>query len=337
MELFRVHAFAVDPTRTAAHEDIPLGGRADITPEITQAFARNYSLASFRQRALVDFEVDPQTRTNQIRDAVMTYAFGDDEAADEASNQLATELSRAMDLRSKPNLFVITALREEEKRRVVLWMFPRDTALRFNAQAGKASLQILTDIFSQTSRLRKAAKFEGRNIRTDFLSGRILDFQTGYEALEIANFWMVKFLQCKFGLAGEAGSRLLADAFRDATDAAKTPSEKEQLFAAMVAIRNSPRTRWSLNEIADTYLQGQPKEAFLRAIPNETTRVSTFELEKEILNSVLRFRIFALHTGVFVSSPLDEVGRSVSLEGDAEKVLECKGVVVDQKVRKRHA
>ncbi len=338
MELFKVHAFAVDPSRTSDEDALAQGGAINITPAIVHALARNYSAAKFNQRAVVDFEMDIQARSNEIRDEILAYGFEEDQLADKAASVLASKLSEAMDLRSKPNLFVLTALREDDKRRVVLWMFPRDTALQFTSGNGGPTLEVLTDIFSQTSRLRKAAKFEGRNIRTNFLTGRILDFQTSYEALDIADFWRVRFLQCTFGLAGEAGTKLLADALREATDSAITTEEKEQLFAAMAAIRNSPKSRWSLSEFADTYLQGNTKQVFLDAIPTESTRVSTFDLDREVLDSVLRFRIFSLDTGVFVSSPLAEVGESVSLMGDEnERQLECRGTVLDQKVRKQHA
>lgn len=337
MDLFRVHAFAVDPSRTLDHESVPNGGEIGITQTLVQAFARNYAAAKFDQRAIVDFNVDPDTRTNDFRDAILRYAFEDDQVANEAASTIAIMLSEAMDLRSKPNLFVITSLREDDRRRVVLWIFPRDTAFQFTSGNGGPALQVLTDIFSQTSRLRKAAIFEGRNLRTNFLSGRVLDFQTSYKALDIADFWIVRFLQCTFGLVGEAGSRLLADALREATDESGTMTEKEQLFAAIMAIRNSPRNRWSFSEIADTYLQGPPRDAFLNAIPNEATRVSTFELDRVVIDSILRFRIFSLNTGVFVSSPLDEVGSSVSLEGDEDQFLECRGTVLDQRVRTKHA
>jgi hypothetical protein len=138
-------------------------------------------------------------------------------------------------------------------------------------------------------------------------------------------------------LAGDAGTRLLADAFRDSVDAVEDPSSKEQLFAAIVSLRNTPRRRWSLLEIANTYLEGVTRDAFLAAIPNPETRVSTFELRRDVLDATLRFRIFALDTGVFVSSPLGEIGRSVSIGGAEERRLACKGLIVDEKVRTRHA
>jgi hypothetical protein len=337
MDLFRVHAFSVDPVRTLDGGNTPEGGRIDITSSLRSALQRNFMAAKFNKRARVDFDVDPETRTNNIRDQIMNYAFGNSRSADASATQLSILLSEAMDLRSKPNLFIITSLRSDDLRRVVLWIFPRDTAFRLITGEENPTLQELTDIFSQTSRLRKAASFEGRNIRTNFLHGRILDFQSGYEALDIADFWIERFLQCRFSISGEAGSRLLADAFKEAADASITMEEKEQLIAAIMAIRNSPRSRWSIREIADSFLEGNPRDVFLESTPNVETRSSTFEIDRDVFNSVLKFRIFSLDTGVFVSSPLEEVGNSVSLEGDEEKTLECRGTVLDQKVRTRHA
>ncbi|MFA5837482.1 MAG: hypothetical protein WC837_11065 [Bellilinea sp.] len=338
MDLFRVHAFTVDPSRTSEEDIPPQGGAVAITPDLQDSFALIYTAAKFDNQAVVDFDVDvnPAIRTNDVRDAIMQYAFAGDEPANRAATGIALRLAAVMDFRSKPNLFVLTALREQDKRFVILWMFPRDVAFKLTTNNGGANLEVLKDIFSQTSLFRKAAKFEGRNLRTDFLSGHIIDFQSSSDSLSIAEFWMVRFLQCKFALAGEAGSRLLADALRDAIDVAETMAEKEQLFAAIVSLRNSPRSRWSLAEIADAHLQGTIREAFLSAIPNRTSMVSTFDLNREVLDTTLKFRIFSLDTGVFVSSPFSEVGRSVSLEGDDERRLECRGTVMDQKVRTRH-
>lgn len=335
MDLFRVHAFAVDPTRTTELRTAPEGGRIDITPALENALASIYETARFDRRAVVDFDLDPDSGTNEVRDAVMQYAFGEDQAVDDAAADMALMLSEAMDLRSKPNLFALTALREGDQRRVVLWMFPRDSAFQFDLDNGTADLEVLSDIFSQTSRLRKAARFEGGHTPSEFIRGRVLDFQTSYEALDIADFWMFHFLQCKFGLVGEAGSRLLADAFRDAMDEAKTMGDKEKLFAAIMAVKDASKDRWSIAEIADTFLPEHLREAFLDFIPNQENRTSRFELDKEVLDSVLKFRIFSLDTGVFVSSPLDEVGESVQVEGEDQRLLVCKGRMVDQKVRRR--
>ena len=38
--------------------------------------------------------------------------------------------------------------------------------------------------------LRKAAIFEGRNLRNEFLQGRVLDFQADKISQDVADFWI---------------------------------------------------------------------------------------------------------------------------------------------------
>ena len=61
MDLFRIHAFAVDPVRTLEHGGIPEGGEIDITHSLEFALTRNFEAAKFKNRAIVDFDVDPET------------------------------------------------------------------------------------------------------------------------------------------------------------------------------------------------------------------------------------------------------------------------------------
>lgn len=339
MSIFRLHAYSVEPTRTTVTTIAPVGGEIRSTPELEHALNRSIRTARFGDRTLVDFQVDTTTRSNEVRDLVLSYAFGDDEAASTAAESLASRVSNAMDLRSTPGLFVMAAEREDDQCTVFLWTFPRDEAFQFRSGLGGPSIQILTDVFSQTSRLRKAARFRGRNLRNEFLRGRVLDFQVNQKSKAVADFWIAKFLQCGFGLRGDAGTRLIARAFRASFDSCDNFTDREQLFVAMLALRSSPRRRWSPQEISEEYLSGDAQQAFLDAIPNQVTRSTTFEFQTEVLDRVLRFRIFELDTGVFVSSPPTEIGQSVIviIEDTPERHLTCEGLIVGEKVRTQHA
>ena len=336
MKLIKVHAFYVNPTRTLADSVVPEGGKVEITPSLNAAILSNIKKAKFNQRISVDFDLDPDTRTNEIRDLILAYAFHDSAEADQASYKLASVLSKAMDLRSKPNLFILSLFSEGDKRQVILWMFPRDEAFRFDFGNGETTLQVLNDIFSQTSNLRKAVLFTGRNIRNHFLSGKVLDFQSGSKNLQIADFWRVDFLQCKFSIADDAGSRLLAKALRQTIDKSKTSDEKEQVFAAIIALINTPRRRWTLEQVADNFLQDRPKEIFINSIQNEETLISSFDINKDIVEMKLRYRILFLSSGVVISSPIDEIDKSVQISNDGDGYIKCKGKIIDQKIRTKY-
>jgi hypothetical protein len=120
--------------------------------------------------------------------------------AEAAAAELAARLSQAMENRSPACLFLAAGYRDSAAapvREVTLWIFPRDDAFRFRSRAH--AIELLSDVFSRTSRLRKLALFDGRNLRTDFLEADVLDFQAGGIG-GVAEFWIERFL--------ETGSRL---------------------------------------------------------------------------------------------------------------------------------
>lgn len=341
MELFRLHAYAVFPTRRSENPSVPEGGPVTITAALNAILDESEIAARFDNRTLVDFEMpDGDSRVNEVRDLIVAFGFRDGVAVKQAALGIAARLGNAMDMRSGECLLVLTAMRENTRRRVTLWTFPRDQAFRFRRRGAGATIQVLTDVFSQTSKLRKAAQFEGREVRNDFLQGRVLDFQANQLAHDVANFWISRFLQCTLSIADDAGTRMLATAIRKTVDASVKLEEKEQLLTAVMAIRTSPRRRWSLNEFAQQYLHGPVKDRFLEAAPNPESAASLFNFRRTDFEAALAYRVYTLQTGVLVSAPLAEIGNSVKVTESREaatvaarRQLSCTGAVVDEKVR----
>jgi hypothetical protein len=219
----------------------------------------------------------------------------------------------------------------------LLWIFPRDEAFRLRHGSGGPAIEVLTDVFSQTSRLRKAAQFQGRQLRSDFLSGRVLDFQADHASRDVADFWIGRFLECRLGIAGDAGTRLLARTVRKAYEVCDNLEDKEILYTAVMAMRRSPHQRVSLQDFADRYLSGRARDIFMNAAPNADGLSSAFDFQRELFDATLQFRIFQLKTGVFVSSPLTEIGESVQITEGQQRQLSCEGEIVGERLRTRHA
>ena len=338
MELFRLHAYSVLPQRKVDELEVPLGGAIRVTPQLKTVMDTNIADAKFEQQPLVDFDVDTETRTNETRDAVMTFAFGEAPTAKVAAVQLAEKLSHAMDRRSTPCLFVPTALRNGDLHRVIVWIFPREDAFQLRHESAGPTIEVLTDVFSQKSRHRKAAQFDGRNLKTEFLQGRILDHQANAVSRDFADFWMGEFLMCVLSMKDDAGTRLLAKTVRLTYDDLPNPLDREQLHSAVMAIRHSPQRRVSLYTFAARYLDGSTKENFLARVPNDHALRSSFNFDRDTFDATLQFRIFELEKGVFVSSPLTEVGASVKIVGEPQnRQLVCQGRIVDEKMRTRRA
>jgi len=237
-----------------------------------------------------------------------------------------------MDRRSQPHLLVLVSTVERTVGSVMLWTFPRDDALRFEASA-QPRVEILENVFSQTSRLRKAAKFSGERHDADFVDGKVLDFQTGRTSIDVANYWVHDFLECTLSVTSIAGTENVATAIQKVNASLGDPGDREQLNIAVLALRNSPRPSWTLDEIADTFL---PEElgARLRANSDPEMVNARFELSRDSYDRLLTTRVFTLESGVIVSSPIDAVGTAD--QGSAVVVsgnqLEVQGTIVKERL-----
>jgi hypothetical protein len=315
MNLSRLYGFAIEPQRLI-DEDLfsePLGGQLPVRDSLRIALDNSLRAAEKSGRmteVTLKVNTDPAAaRTCHVRDAVLSVAFESGKKAAEAAKFLGCQLSKAMDERSPECLFLLAAYVEKgsKKRRVALWIFPQDEAFRFTPGQKDNDIELLTEIFSRTSALRKMALFEGKNLATSFLKAKVLDYQTG-RADDVAGFWIRRFLEAGLSITPAAGTKVLADALKRASDADLTQQENQQVHAAALAIHTMPQTHWSLEEVANNFLAGKAREVFLATAENDATRTSTFELDRAALQRGLSYRNFRLPGDVWVSAPLDQVG-----------------------------
>ena len=314
MDLSRLYGFAIEPQRLV-DEDLfndPLGGQLPVRDSLRVALDNSLRAAEKSGRmteVVLKVNQDPkEDRTCPVRDAALAVAFGDKDEAAEGALFLGRHLSKAMDERSPECLFLLAAYSEKgnEKRRVALWIFPQDEAFRFTPGQDN-DIELLTEIFSRTSALRKMALFQGKNIATNFLRANVLDFQTG-RADDVAAFWIRRFLEAGLSITPTAGTKVLADALKRASDAELSPQENQQVHAAALALHTIPQTHWSLEEVANNFLSGKARDVFLSTAENDAARTSTFELDRPALQRGLSYRNFRLPDNVWISAPIDQVG-----------------------------
>lgn len=339
----RAHAYTVVPQRTTDIEVTPRGGILRLDDEIKSILARVLTEIDQRHFTPIDLEVDGTSRTSPVRDQLLEYVFGAGGQIAKAAIGLALRLAAAMDRRSTPSLLLTVLERhldDDARRRMTLLLFPQEQAFHFESSgevAREAVIRVLDNIFSTGSKLRKVARFDGKNIKSHFLSGEIVDYQAGTTTRSAADFWIERFLFAKFRLNSEKGMQLLAQGLRAAV-AAATVDEKDQAVTALMYAVSNPRTRWSLDEFAREQLPPSARDAFLRVAPNEETRRASFDVNKSSLREKLNYRIFQLENGIYVSSPLEQVGRAITIEDSkGRRILSCSGVVVDEKVSSRKA
>ena len=338
MELFRAHAYSVSPSKGKEEEPEVIGGVINPSAELKMALSDAGKASRLSERTEIEFNVDQVTRTCDMRNRLLEFGFGTSEQAKNATSEMSKRLSVSMDNRSSNCLFLATSYKiDESKRTNILWVFPRDDAFQLTRRGEEPIVQLLTDIFAKSSHLRKGAVFSGANTRTGHLQGKAYDNQSGSKSIDAADFWIVRFLDCRLMITEEQGTKIAADTFKKFYKQATTLSSKEAAFGAMLALRHSRKRKWSLRKIANDFFSEEDAINFLNCAPNRECRNSIFTFSKTVFEERVGTRVFQLDTEVIVASPFDEIGKSVLLNGSTDRKLSCKGTVVDEKIRKPHA
>jgi hypothetical protein len=230
-------------------------------------------------------------------------------------------------------LLVIDAHEQKQNRRIALWLFPKEDVFRFHTSAQGNELSLLEDAFSKSSTWRKAAIFSGQNTAHGFRTGQIIDIQSRKPDDRAADFWMRLFLNALYAMDPKSSTYQLVTHLKDAFDAS-SGTQRDQLFAAMVALPRSPEKIWTYSKIADRFLEPNLQYSFLKLIP-ETVRESAFELDPILFESKLKFRVFETQEGVWISSPPDQIGKSVHLDQNLSSI-QVQGTVKNQSIKARH-
>jgi hypothetical protein len=341
----RVWAYAVLPARTLAPGAAPepRGGKVAATEDLRAALRSAADRTKAGAWTSVVFKTDQiddargRRRSNQTRDALLDLAFGDEKAAEEAAVVLAHRLASAMDHRSPGNLLVLVGSSEGALGSVRVWTFPRDDAFKFD-EASEPTIELLADVFSRTSGLRKAARFDGESHDASFIGGDALDFQTGSNSLDVANYWIGRFLDCRLGVTSTAGTQLVARALRKLDAKLSSPADRQTLTIGAMALRHSPRTNWTLTDVAHEFLPEGLREQLIACSDRPDMNDAPFSLNRDLFDELVATRVFSLKSGVVVTSPITEVGdaddsaKPVVVTGDQ---LRCQGTIAKETLRGR--
>ncbi|MCA9178429.1 MAG: hypothetical protein KDB14_28405 [Planctomycetales bacterium] len=336
MNLVRIHAYQLSPRRTADTPLAVVGGKFPISKAIRSSLDDLFVKSGLASQAEVDFRLGDGVTidSHPVRQLLLDFSFGGSKTAVTASQQLSEKFADSMDNRSRPALLMMTCLENGQQRRTIMWAFPQETGFQFRSNTAGARIRLLKDIFSQSSRLRKAALFEGR--RSGFSSGRIIDHQALGSSGAGADYWVDKFLECQFALSGVMGTRRLAGYLRAAHDALTSQADKDQVFSTILAIRTSPNKNWTYQRVASRFLSGTAQGEFLARIPVRE-RSLAFSFARDEFEKRLNFRVFETQQGIYISAPFGTVGKTVKVIEKKRRRVQVDDVVVDERVRSRHA
>jgi hypothetical protein len=335
--MHRIYAFQVSPQRTVSHIPIATGGAIDASPELIQLFGELIPASKIESQSIVHLRSDDgesEPFRNQIRDHFLEICYGSEKQANRGAAEIAAKLSLSMDQRSSNHsLLVIDAHELNKHRRIALWLFPKDDVFRLQTSSQGNQLSILDDVFSKSSTWRKAAIFSGPNTSQGFRTGRVIDVQSRRSDQKAADFWLGLFLGGVYAMDSKNSTYQLVSHLKDAFDASSGP-QRDQLFAAMVALPKSPHKNWTYSSIAEQYLDPAYQNAFLDSIP-QAVRESSFELDRNLFESKLKFRVFETIEGVWISSPPEQIGKTVQID-PSRLSIKVQGTIRNETIRARH-
>jgi hypothetical protein len=333
-ELQRGYASVIYPSKGENAADPPSTYVLKTDTQFRQALAVATGIAERRPMSAVVLNMTDD-REHPVRDALLKVAFGQTRTPLPAMIELAARLARSTDGRTKPSLFVVTVEEQREARRVSMYVFPEEStyALRRSSEEPTEAFLEHLNSFVLESRLRKVARFEGKNIKAHFISGDVIDLQIGSSPRAVADYWVTDFLDAGFAINDVKGTTLVADGLKVAFHKADSEG-KQKVMETTMALMADGRRAWSLQRIANEYIPAELSSAFCSVAPNADTLVGKFMLSKELLRQRINYRVFQLANGVWVSSPFDEVGRDVTVESHGKKrTLIARGVIESERVR----
>jgi len=330
--LQRVYAYTVRPQRCIDKSELmpPQGGPVKITQSLRSVITAAFAKVQTKVLTSVDFDISP-SREHPVREDLMTIAFGATQAPKAAATRMADRLSVAMDNRSGDALLLVTVEEDAPKHRVSMLVLPREDVVQMNGKfPEEVLLSLLGDAFSTGSELRKFARVEGHESRTQFLTAEIIDLQLTVANKEGADFWVKEFLMARLRMNSDSGSRKLVAALRRAFEAAPEQN-RDAVFAAMLKAGSGIVKRTSLA----TYAEEIPAElhsAYFRGTEGEVQR-TTFEVNQDVMRENLGRRIFETKDGVIISAPAETVGGTIQIRGDAqERLVKYEGVIKKERV-----
>lgn len=332
--LLAVYAYEVAPRQSAPFA----GGVITPTPELQAALDTTFDRSGIEAAPAVTFEVDSTSvdRAHPIRDVAIALAAQPHNCVGHVET-LAARLASAMDNRSKPSLLVVSVheKRGTEDRRVLLWTFPQQQVFSLRATSGQASLELL-EAFNRESNLRKAALVDGHSPKTGFLTARVLDFQASATERTVAELWIGKFLAARLQMSDTEGTQVLARALRSAyTKTVNNQRAQDQILAAITALRVKAPRRWSVQQVADTYMDTDAAEAFTGSVRPEERR-ALFGIDPARLEELVQYRRFTLANGVVVSAPFGSIGEGLGVavaEDGGTRNLRAEGRIIEEQVR----
>ena len=299
MQLEQIHSFLVRPekaaTGTGTVRDVQVGTSDPLNQELTRIFIG--SDAECRTDIVFAPDIDGQQK-NAAHDCILGYAR---HPSDSTGRAVAERLQKVTPTSAGYGLLFLFKGKDSDGQEVlVLSRVPAEAGMVARETSQIMTVDFIERVFRKRSTAYKSALFKTFSLSAGFHLGRAVDRQT-HAKVELAQYWINDFLECKLNLQGPLGSRRLGIGMAEAVKNTDDPETKQELFAVTVTMRNQDgKTQSARNLLRGIGASDDVIHAIADEMPNLTAMDEVFTFQVNEFDRHIRFRIVELDNGAML-------------------------------------
>ena len=337
MEIGSIHSFLVHPGR---HDENPHdinGASVPMSGLLFDMLKRVFDKAEEEcQHNIAFLPGDDGKQINECRDGLLAYIRNCDLTR---GREIAKRLQSVTTHRSRLGLLFLMTGRYKGETKIVLSRFPADSGILAEEKEKGLTVEFLERIFMKSATSYKAAVYSGRSFATDFWKGQAVDKQLNSSESHISDYWIKDFLRSDFLTPGEAGTRRLAIAVRDAMNRSTDTQVKEDIAALHHLMAGMPKRVVNAKGILDqfhvsTATQEEIKKHFPRAkLFDENFQFVPAEFLKHVSLQTVELDNGGLLTAA--TERFNDVFKRETVNASEDVIrFSTQGKIVDQRFRK---
>jgi hypothetical protein len=337
MEIASIHSFLVHPGK---HDENPHdinGASVPMSGLLFDMLKRVFDKAEEEcQHNIAFLPGDDGKQINECRDGLLAYIKSCDLTH---GREIAKRLQSVTTHRSRLGLLFLMTGQNKGETKIVLSRFPADSGILAEEKEKGLTVEFLERIFMKSATSYKAAVYSGRSVAKDFWRGQAVDKQINSSESYISDYWIKDFLRSDFLTPGEAGTRRLAIAVRDAMNRSTDTHVKEDIAALHHLMAGMPKRVVNAKGILDQFhvspaTQEEIKKHFPRAkLFDENFQFVPTEFLKHVSLQTVELDNGGLLTAA--TERFNDIFKRESVDASDDIVrFSTQGKIVDQRFRK---
>lgn len=337
MEIGSIHSFLIHPGKNEESPHEINGTSVAKSGLLFDRLKNVFDRAETECKHNIAFVPDEdETQKNECRDDILTYLKQRNQTNGRA---LAKRLQGVTTHRSGLGLLFLITGQEKGEHKIVVSRFPADSAILAEEKEKGLSVEFLERVFVKSATSYKAAVYSGSSFTKNFWKGQAVDKQINSAESYISDYWIKDFLRSDFLTPGEAGTRRLALAVRDAMNRSTEIKVKEDIAALQHLLVGMPKKVVSAKGILDQFnVSDETREQIEKHFPRAKLLEENFHFVPTEFAKHMSLRTVELDNGGLLTAATERFDNVFVTEVvDAAKEVvkfSTQGKIVDQRFRK---